>query len=96
MTITRKEIDKLARLSALHFSDEEITRLEHSLQSILPWVSELQKMDTSMIESSVVASETFIDNIREDVVSDGKISDDILQNAPERQLDYFAVPKVIE
>jgi aspartyl-tRNA(Asn)/glutamyl-tRNA(Gln) amidotransferase subunit C len=33
---------------------------------------------------------------REDQVTDGGRPEDILRNAPERQGDYFVVPKVIE
>jgi aspartyl-tRNA(Asn)/glutamyl-tRNA(Gln) amidotransferase subunit C len=33
---------------------------------------------------------------REDQVTDGGRPEDILENAPERQGDYFVVPKVVE
>ena len=34
--------------------------------------------------------------LRDDVVNDGNIRDDVLANAPEAQHGFFAVPKVIE
>ena len=34
--------------------------------------------------------------LREDVVNDGNIRDEILANAPEAHHGFFAVPKVIE
>jgi aspartyl-tRNA(Asn)/glutamyl-tRNA(Gln) amidotransferase subunit C len=34
--------------------------------------------------------------LRDDVVNDGNIRDEILANAPEAQHGFFAVPKVIE
>ena len=40
-----------------------------------------------------------IDNklrLRDDVVDDGNVRDDILKNAPDAQHGFFAVPKVIE
>jgi aspartyl-tRNA(Asn)/glutamyl-tRNA(Gln) amidotransferase subunit C len=33
---------------------------------------------------------------RKDVVTDGGIADDVLRNAPAREGNYFAVPKVVE
>ena len=33
---------------------------------------------------------------REDEVTDGGIAEDILRNAPAREGNYFAVPKVVE
>jgi aspartyl-tRNA(Asn)/glutamyl-tRNA(Gln) amidotransferase subunit C len=33
---------------------------------------------------------------REDQVTDGGWPEDVLENAPERQGDYFVVPKVVE
>ena len=40
-----------------------------------------------------------IDNelrLRDDVVNDGNVRDDVLKNAPDAQHGFFAVPKVIE
>ena len=34
--------------------------------------------------------------MREDVVTDGGIADDIVKNAPATQDHYFLVPKVVE
>ncbi|MBX5473105.1 MAG: aspartyl/glutamyl-tRNA amidotransferase subunit C, partial [Acetobacteraceae bacterium] len=34
--------------------------------------------------------------MREDLVTDGNIREQILANAPDRAGDYFAVPKVVE
>jgi aspartyl-tRNA(Asn)/glutamyl-tRNA(Gln) amidotransferase subunit C len=34
--------------------------------------------------------------MREDVVTDGNIADDIVKNAPETRDHYFVVPKVVE
>ena len=34
--------------------------------------------------------------LRDDVVNDGDCRDDILENAPDAQHGFFAVPKVIE
>ena len=34
--------------------------------------------------------------LREDVVNDGGIADAVLGNAPDRNGEYFAVPKVVE
>ena len=33
---------------------------------------------------------------REDTVADGGYPEKVLKNAPDRQLDFFAVPKVVE
>jgi aspartyl-tRNA(Asn)/glutamyl-tRNA(Gln) amidotransferase subunit C len=34
--------------------------------------------------------------LRDDIVNDGNIRDEVLANAPEAQHGFFAVPKVIE
>ena len=34
--------------------------------------------------------------LRDDVVNDGNVRDDVLKNAPDAQHGFFAVPKVIE
>ena len=56
---------------------------------------QLNKLDTKKIEPlSSIVDKTLEPRI--DKINDGKIKDDILKNSPEKNEDFFIVPKVVE
>ncbi len=93
--ITRKDVDKIARLAKIEVTDEKKDLLEAQLNSTLSWVETLNEVNTDQVEAL-----TNVQNItlamHADEVQDGNITEDILKNAPEPKYNYFTVPKVIE
>jgi aspartyl-tRNA(Asn)/glutamyl-tRNA(Gln) amidotransferase subunit C len=85
----------MAKLARIAMSDEELARLEPELNNILGWVEQLGEVDTDGVEPLTAVIEQKL-RLRDDVVNDGNIRDDVLANAPEAQHGFFAVPKVIE
>jgi aspartyl-tRNA(Asn)/glutamyl-tRNA(Gln) amidotransferase subunit C len=65
------------------------------LNTILKFVDQLNEVDTKDIEplSSVVEQKLFQ---REDVVKKMNEKEEILKNSPNKNENYFVVPKVIE
>ena len=64
-------------------SDDEIDRMVPELNNILDWVEQLGEVDTDGVEPLTAV----IDNqlrLRDDVVNDGNVRDDVLKNAPGR------------
>ena len=89
---TVKHISKLARIS-LH--EKNVDSLSKDLTSIMKFIENLNKLNTdktapltSIINASLKS--------RKDEVKDGKIRDQILKNSPEKNDEFFVVPKVIE
>tara|TARA_B100000029_G_scaffold216215_1_gene214035 strand:+ start:903 stop:1190 length:288 start_codon:yes stop_codon:yes gene_type:complete len=89
---TVKHISKLARIS---LDDKKIDSLTKDLSSIMKFIENLNKLNTektppltSIINASLKS--------RKDEVKDGKIRDQILKNSPEKNDEFFVVPKVIE
>ena len=76
-------------------SDEEIERLAPELNNILGWVEQLGEVNTDGIEPLTAVIDQKL-RLRDDVVNDGNIPDEVLANAPDAQHGFFAVPKVIE
>ena len=76
-------------------SEDEIEKLVPELNNILGWVEQLGEVDTSGIEPLTAVIDQKL-RLRDDVVNDGNIRDEVLANAPEAQHGFFAVPKVIE
>jgi len=89
---TVKHISKLARIS---LDEKKISNLSRDLSSIMKFIEKLNELNTdnttpltSIINASLKS--------REDEVLDGKIRDQILKNSPEKNEEFFVVPKVIE
>ncbi len=95
MHIDEKTVRKIAKLSRIQISDAEIPAQQEGLSKILTWVEQLGDVNTDNIAplTSVHLTEM---PIREDVVTDGDKARCILSNAPEKELNMFAVPKVVE
>ena len=89
---TVKHISKLARIS---LDENKVDSLSKDLTSIMKFIENLNKLNTdktapltSIINASLKS--------RKDEVKDGKIRDQILKNSPEKNDEFFVVPKVIE
>ena len=65
------------------------------LNNILGWVEQLGQVDVTGIAplAAVIPNKL---RLRDDVVTDGGVRDAVLANAPDAELGFFAVPKVIE
>jgi aspartyl-tRNA(Asn)/glutamyl-tRNA(Gln) amidotransferase subunit C len=91
-TATVRHIAKLARIAV---SDGEVEALVPELNNILGWIEQLQEVDVSDVEPMTAVIPNTL-RLRDDVVTDGGIRDDVLKNAPVAEHGFFAVPKVIE
>jgi aspartyl-tRNA(Asn)/glutamyl-tRNA(Gln) amidotransferase subunit C len=91
-TATVRHIAKLARIAV---SDSEVEALVPELNNIIGWIEQLGEVDVSGIEPMTAVIPNKL-RLREDVVTDGGIRDDVLANAPVAEHGFFAVPKVIE
>ena len=97
MALTRDEVIRLAELSRLELGDEELERMERTLDPILDYVGRLSKIDATGIpetEDEPVSTE----RLREDraVATSKEDRDAILSNFPERMGDLLKVPGVFE
>ena len=89
---TVKHISKLARIS---LDEKKINSLSKDLSSIMKFIEKLNELNTdktSPLTSIINASL----RTREDEVKDGKIRDQILKNSPDKNEEFFVVPKVVE
>ena len=89
---TVKHISKLARIS---LDEKKIDSLSKDLTSIMRFVEKLNKLNTDKTVPLTSIIEATLKS-RKDEVKDGKIRDQILKNSPEKNEEFFVVPKVIE
>ena len=89
---TVKHISKLARIS---LDEKKIDNLAKDLSSIMKFIEKLNELNTDMTNplTSIIKASL---KTRKDEVKDGKIRDQILKNSPEKNEEFFVVPKVLE
>jgi aspartyl-tRNA(Asn)/glutamyl-tRNA(Gln) amidotransferase subunit C len=95
MPVSTEQVRHIARLARIAMSDEEIERLAPELNNILGWVEQLAEVNTDGVEPLTAVIDQKL-GLRDDVVTEGNIRDEILANAPDARHGFFAVPKVIE
>jgi aspartyl-tRNA(Asn)/glutamyl-tRNA(Gln) amidotransferase subunit C len=97
-TATMRRVAALARIRLEE--EEEVARLQGELNGILGWVEQLQSVDTEGVEpmagGAPGGARAGMPMRAADVVTDGGIREKILANAPDREGDFFGVPKVVE
>ena len=95
MPIDKNQVKKVAKLSRISLDDKKIDSLSKDLDSILTFVEKLNELDTKEIKTlKSITNKTL--EARNDIVDDGKIKNDILKNSPEKNEDFFIVPKVVD
>jgi aspartyl-tRNA(Asn)/glutamyl-tRNA(Gln) amidotransferase subunit C len=95
MSVSKDQVRHIARLARIAMSEDELDRLVPELNNILGWVEQLGEVSTDGVEPLTAVIEQKL-RLRDDVVNDGNIRDQVLANAPAAQHGFFAVPKVIE
>jgi aspartyl-tRNA(Asn)/glutamyl-tRNA(Gln) amidotransferase subunit C len=93
--ITKEQVEYVAHLARLDFSDTEKETFTSQLNDILMYMEKLGEVDTTGVAPETHAI-SLMNAFREDVVRpslDPKVS---LANAPEEKAGCFRVPKVIE
>ena len=95
MTIDLKTIKHISKLSRISVEDEKAKKLEGDLNSIFEFIEKLNELKTENIEPLTSIAETTL-KLRSDEVKSKNIREKILKNSPEKNQDFFVVPKVVE
>ncbi len=95
MAIDNKTVKRIAYLSRLNIEDDKIEETKDEFNKILNWIEELNEINTDNVTPLATINEECL-RMREDIVTAGKCKDEVLSNAPMKEFDYFAVPKVVE
>jgi aspartyl/glutamyl-tRNA(Asn/Gln) amidotransferase C subunit len=85
----------IGKLSRVELSEQQVQDFSRQLGAILEYFGKLQELDTSAVEPMPHAVE--IHNVlADDVPGESLTPEEALANAPQRDGDFFKVPKVIE
>jgi len=95
--VSRENIEHIAKLARLDFSDEEYEKLTHDMNNVLGYIDQLKELDVSAVEPLENINEQQEKNVfREDKSVASLPVEEALKNAPKAADGYFLVPKVIE
>ena len=95
MKFDKDSLYKLGKLSKIQIDESKLKSLSSDLGSIIEFIDRLKSIDTENVDpTSNSLDQSLV--MREDIASDVNTANDILENAPLKELDFFSVPKVIE
>jgi len=95
MSLDTATVRRIASLARIRLEEEEVGRMQAELNGILGWIEQLQAVPTEGVEPMAGGGAVVL-RLREDAVTDGGVVEQVLANAPDRNADYYAVPKVVE
>jgi len=96
MSLTRKDVEKIARLARLSITDQEMPVYVTSLSSIVNFVDELAKVHTDAVVPMAHPLDGQHQRLRADTVSETDHHEKYQANAPAVQAGLYVVPRVIE
>ncbi|MEY3757319.1 MAG: Asp-tRNA(Asn)/Glu-tRNA(Gln) amidotransferase subunit GatC [Cyanobacteriota bacterium] len=92
--ITADDVRKVAGLARLDLPEEKIATYTGQLERILEYVAHLESVDTEGVPPTTRAVEV-VNATRDDVVVPTNVREDLLNEAPQREGDFFRVPKIL-
>ena len=92
--ISASDVRKVAQLARLELAEDQIETYTKQLEEILSYVDQLEQIDTQNVPPTTRAVEV-VNAMREDLVEVKCSRQDILEQAPHREGDFFRVPKIL-
>lgn len=94
MRLSRQEVEYVAELARLGLTDDEVTRLQDQLSSILDHIAAIDRLDTSAIPPTAQVV-TLSNVMRDDEVRPSLPREAVLANAPRQADGFFEVLAVL-
>ena len=94
--ITSDDVRKVAKLCRLEIPEDNIEKYSNQLEGILEYIAQLERIDTLNVPPTTRAVEV-VNVFREDTIvsSSSDVRDQILDLAPQREGEFFRVPKIL-
>ena len=95
MKVDKKLIQDIAALAKLKFDEKSAKEMISDMEKIIGFVDKLSEVDTSGVDPLIYLSEEE-NMLRADEIKNEVSQKDALQNAPEKDSDYFKIPTVLK
>lgn len=95
MEINDELLDHISHLARLSFEGEERESIKSDMKNITDFMNKLGEIDTDNVEPlKFMMNEVNV--LREDVAAATISHEEALKNAPQKDSDYFRIPKVLD
>jgi len=95
MSLTPDDVKAVSRLARLAIAEQDIPAYAKNLSSIMEFVAQLDKVDTSTVPPMAHPLD-MSQRLRVDAVTEQVDRDRYQQNAPQVEAGLYLVPKVVE
>ncbi|MHC4664590.1 MAG: Asp-tRNA(Asn)/Glu-tRNA(Gln) amidotransferase subunit GatC [Planctomycetota bacterium] len=93
--IDAEQVRRVAKLSRLELTEAEVEEFSGQLNAILEYMEKMNELDTSSVEP--LAHCLPVSNVfREDVARESLGTEKALANAPDKDGEFFKVPKILD
>ena len=92
--ITAEDVRKVAQLARLDLPEEKIATYTGQLERILEYVAHLEAVDTEGVPATTRAVEV-VNVSRDDQIKPTPVREQLLDLAPQREGDFFRVPRIL-
>ncbi len=92
--ISLDDVSKVAKLARLDIPDDRLAIYATQLEKILDYISQLEKINTENVIPTTRAVEV-VNVLRDDVIEESNIREDLLDLGPNREGEFYKVPKII-
>ena len=95
MSLSKQEVEHIARLARLELSDEQKELYREQLSAILDYIAKLRELDTKDVLPTAGGGLAQM-ILRTDESHPGLTTRELLKNAPRAEDDQFKIPPVFE
>jgi aspartyl-tRNA(Asn)/glutamyl-tRNA(Gln) amidotransferase subunit C len=93
--VSEQDVEKIASLSRLSLSQEELVKHTEDMNNILDHMDMLNEVDTENVDELVNVHD-MTSPLRDDAFEDSLDKDSVIENSPESLQDYIEVPLVLK
>ena len=93
--ISEQEVKKIAELSRLSLTNEELKKRTKDMNNILDYMDTLNEIDTENVEELYNVHD-MNNSLREDNYESSLDKKDVLENSPNSNSDYIEVPLTVK
>lgn len=95
MSISKEEVEKIAKLARLEFTEKEKEKLQSELSSILGYVDKLKEI-RGEVKIRHFEDETGVNLMRDDVAEPVAKPKEFIKQAPDTEGNYVKVKSVLD